>query len=101
MPRKSKETKVEPSVFRVMEERVPYKNITIDFDSKDEALEYVHSLTTSTTAWYGVYEINPRVDYLISVEHKRLIPHDDRIIARPKEDDVKVRRRSQCKAKQK
>ena len=101
MPKKSKETKIEPSVFRVMEERVPFKFTTTDFQSKDEALNYVHELTSSTTAWYGVYELNPKVDYLISVENKRLIPHDDRIIVKPKEDDTKVKRRSPRKVKQK
>lgn len=102
MPRKSKESKTEPSVFRVMEERVPFKFTTTDFQSKDEALNYVYELTSSTTAWYGVYELNPKVDRLIVVENKRLIPHDDTVIAKPKENDVaQKRRRSPRKVKQK
>lgn len=76
MARKSKETKIEPSVFRAMIEQFPYKQITMDFTNKEEALEYVHSLTSDDTAWYGLYEINPKADFLILVEHNRLRPHD-------------------------
>lgn len=79
MARKSKETKVEPSVFRLMIEKFPYKQVTMDFADKEEALQYAHELTSENTAWYGLYEINPKADYLISVEHRRLRPHDDSI----------------------
>ena len=77
MARKSKETNVEPSIFRAMVECFPYKQVTMDFSSKEEALEYVHSLTSESVVWYGLYEINPRVDRLIYIEHQRLRPHDD------------------------
>lgn len=80
MPRRSKNAKVEPSTYRVMIERQPFNHSHIDFASKDEALQYVHDLNDSSIAWYGVYEISPICDYLIHVENKRLIPHDDRII---------------------
>lgn len=76
MARKSKETKIEPSIFRAMIEQFPYKQITVDFTNKEEALEYVHSLTSDNTAWYGLYEISPKADFLISVEHNRLRPHN-------------------------
>jgi len=76
MARKSKETKVEPSIFRVMIEEFPYKQTSVDFNSKEEALEYVHSLTSDNTAWYGLYEISPKADFIISVEHKRIRPHN-------------------------
>lgn len=77
MARKSKEKNIEPSIFRVMIEKFPYKQITVDFSSKEEALEYAHALTSESTVWYGLYEVNPRVDRLIHIEHRRLRPHDD------------------------
>ena len=77
MARRSKETSVEPSIFRAMVEKFPYKQITVDFSSKEEALEYVHTLTSESTVWYGLYEVSPRVDRLIYIEHRRLRPHDD------------------------
>lgn len=77
MVRKSKETSVEPSIFRAMIEKFPYKQISVDFSSKEEALEYVHALTSESTVWYGLYEVSPRVDRLIYIEHRRLRPHDD------------------------
>jgi hypothetical protein len=77
MARKSKETNVEPSIFRAMIEKFPYKHISVDFTSKEEALEYVHTLTSESTTWYGLYEINPRIDRLIYIEHRRLRPYDD------------------------
>ncbi len=76
MARKSKEIKVEPSIFRVMIEEFPYKQTSVDFNSKEKALEYVHSLTSDNTAWYGLYEISPKADFLISVEHNRLRSHN-------------------------
>lgn len=91
--RKSKESTVEPSVFRVMIEQFPYKHVTIDFATKEEALDYVHSLTEKDTAFYGVYEISPIVDYLISIEHRRLRPHDDTAQKISKSNTVKRRGR--------
>jgi len=106
MPRKSKNTKnVEPSIFRVMIERLPFNQSHIDFNSKEEALQYVHNLNDPIVAWYGVYEISPLSDYLIDIENKRLIPHDDRIIIKPKESNINdekgKRKRSPRKVKQK
>lgn len=97
-----KEVKIEPSIFRVMVEQFPYKQIHIDFSEKEEALQYVHELTSENTAWYGVYELNPRSDYLISVDHKRLRPYDDRIFTKPKENEqAKPKRRTPHRVKQK
>lgn len=93
MARKSKETKVEPSVFRLMIEKFPYKQVTMDFADKEEALQYAHELTSENTAWYGLYEINPKADYLISVEHCRLRPHDDSIPEISKDNTKKRKER--------
>ena len=78
MARKLKEQNIEPSVFRVMIEKLPYKNITVDFTTKEAALEYTDNLTNKDTAWYGVYEISPKSNHLICIKHNRLIPHDER-----------------------
>lgn len=102
MSRKSKEIKVEPSIFRVMVEQFPYKQIHIDFSEKEEALQYVHGLTSDNAAWYGVYELNPRCSYLISVEHNRLRPYDDTIHVKPRSDEsvsIKQRRKTRPKKK--
>lgn len=95
MPKKAKEIKVEPSVFRVMVERKGFVNSHEDFSTKDDALNYAHDTlcNDANVAWYGVYELNPKVDYLISIEHKRLIPHDDKIIVKPKESSDKQKRK--------
>lgn len=93
MARKPKETKIEPSIFRAMIEKFPYKQITMDFTTKEEALEYVHTLTSEDTTWYGLYEVNPKVDYLISIEHRRLRPHDDTIPEISKDNTKKRKER--------
>ena len=77
MARKLKEQNIEPSVFRVMIEKLPYKNITVDFTTKEDALEYADGLTNKDTAWYGIYEVSPKSDHLICIKHNRLIPHDE------------------------
>lgn len=79
MARKLKEPNIEPSIFRVMIEKLPYKNVTVDFTTKEAALEYADNLTNKDTAWYGVYEVNPKVNRLICIKHNRLRPHDDAI----------------------
>jgi len=76
---KRKESKIEQSTYRLMIEQFPYKHISIDFLDKDEALQHAHQLTNKDTAWYGLYEINPKADFLILVEHNRLRPHDNSI----------------------
>ena len=97
-----KEVSNEPSTFRVMVTEFPYNHITVDFTTKEEALQYAHELTSENTAWYGIYELNPRVEYLISVEHKRLRPHDDTIIKKTKKKEtVEQKRRTQRKVKRK
>lgn len=95
MARKLKETKIEPSVFRVMIEKLPYKNVTVDFTTKEAALEYADNLTNKDTAWYGVYEINPKSDRLICIKNNRLIPHDDTIPKISKDNTIQksVKRR--------
>ena len=99
---KRKEVKIEPSTFRVMVEKYPYKQITVDFTTKEDALQYAHDLTEANTSWYGVYELNPRRDYLISVERNRLRPFDDKVTTPPKENEQsKPKRRSPHRVKQK
>jgi hypothetical protein len=93
MVKKLKETKIEPSIFRAMIEKFPYKQITIDFPSKEEALEYVHALTNENTAWYGLYELNPAVDSLIYIEHRRLRPYNDTIPEISKDNTKKRKER--------
>lgn len=97
-----KEVNNEPSTFRVMVTEFPYNHITVDFTTKEEALQYAHELTSENTAWYGVYELNPRCEYLISVEHKRLRPHDDVVVTKRKErEPVEQKRRTQRKVRRK
>lgn len=93
MAKKLKESNVEPSVFRVMMEKLPYKNTTVDFTTKESALEYADNLTNKDTAWYGVYEINPKVNNLICIKHNRLIPHDDTIPKISKDITKQVKQR--------
>lgn len=95
MAKRSKETNVEPSIFRAMVEGFPYKQITVDFTTKEEALEYVHALPSESTVWYGLYEVNPRVDRLIHIEHRRLRPHDDPVtdISKDNTKRISVKRR--------
>lgn len=93
MAKKLKESNVEPSVFRVMMEKLPYKNTTVDFTTKEAALEYADNLTNKDTAWYGVYEINPKVNNLICIKHNRLIPHDDTIPNISKDNTKQVKQR--------
>lgn len=95
MAKKAKEAKVEPSTFRVMIERKGFINSHEDFATKEEALTYAHDTLCNDkkVAWYGVYELSPKVDYLISIEHKRLISHDDKIIVKPKETDENQKRK--------
>ncbi len=90
MARKSKEIKVEPSIFRAMIEQFPYKQITVDFTNKEDALNYVHSLTSDNTAWYGLYEINPKAEFLILVEHNRLRQHDNSIPKISKDNTTQI-----------
>lgn len=97
MARKSKEVKIEPSVFRVMVENIPWKWVTTDFSSKEEALQYAHDLSSDKVAQYIVYELSPKVEHLIYVEHKRLVPYDDRIVVTPKEDSKPVKKRQRKK----
>lgn len=97
-----KEVNNEPSTFRVMVTEFPYNHITVDFTTKEEALQYAHELTSENTAWYGVYELNPRCEYLISVEHKRLRPYDDVVVTKRKEKEpVEQKRRTQRKVRRK
>lgn len=97
-----KEVNNEPSTFRVMVTEFPYNHITVDFTTKEEALQYAHELTSENAAWYGIYELNPRCEYLISVEHKRLRPYDDVVVTKRKErEPVEQKRRTQRKVKRK
>jgi hypothetical protein len=95
----TKTKKGEPSTYRGIMEKVPFKMTSMEFSERGTALQYVHELADNKTAWYGVYEINPVVNHLISIEQKRLIPHDDRIMIRPKEtsDKPKLHRQNHRK----
>jgi hypothetical protein len=89
-----KKQEVAPSIFRFMCIKTDSKNYTADFQSKDEAIQYAESLYDPKMEWYGIYEISPIKDGLITVAHKRLIPHNDTIIyERPKEEKEVKRRR--------
>ena len=97
-----KEVNNEPSTFRVMVTEFPYNHITVDFTTKEEALQYAHELTSENTSWYGIYELNPRCEYLISVDHNRLRPYDDVVVTKRKErEPVEQKRRTQRKVKRK
>ena len=69
------------------------------FQTKEEALDYANNLSSLLIEWYGIYELSPKVDYLISIEHKRLIPHDDKIIVKPKDDGVQQKLHKQRQKK--
>jgi hypothetical protein len=78
----------EPSTYRVMVEKNPYKQVSINFADREEALQYAHELTSKDTAWYGIYELNPLCDYLITVESKRLVTHDNSVPINIKPDKL-------------
>lgn len=92
MAGRSKNSNIEPSIFRAMIEQFPYKQITVDFATKEEALEYVHSLTSNDTTWYGLYERSPIAEYLLPIEHKRLRPYDDTLPEKISTDNTKQRK---------
>lgn len=73
MGRSKKST--EPSIFRFMCITTDNRNYHIDFQSKDEALQYTDELSNSKIEWWGLYELKPNCDHQITVTHKRLIPH--------------------------
>ena len=92
MGRHKKEEVMDPSIFRLMIEEYPYKQTTINFTNKEEALQYAHDLTSDNTAWYGLYEVRPDYYYLISIEHKRLRPHDNLLPVMQKEGTSKQKK---------
>lgn len=78
MTRKS--SKVEPSVFRfICLREKSVANYHVDFTSKEDALDYIDKLNDSKIEWYGLYEINPKSDYLKAIVNKRIIPYNDLI----------------------
>ena len=88
-----KKMAVEPSIFRFMCLRNGNTNYHMDFTTKEEAIAYADELNDPKIEWYGIYEVSPLKDYLISVTSKRLQPYRDNIITKHKEDDKPVRKR--------
>lgn len=88
-----KKAPVDPSIFRFMCLRDGNTNYHKDFSTKEDALQYADELNDNKIEWYGIYEISPLKDYLISVDNKRLKPYKDNIIVKSKEDDKPVRKR--------
>ena len=78
MAKSTKEQK-DPIVFRIMIESKNGACSSIDFTSKEESMQYAEKLTNETTAWWGIYEVNPKYRDLKTVTYKRLIPHNDKI----------------------
>ena len=89
-----KKCTVEPSIFRFMCIKDENKNYHSDFKSLEEAIKYIEKLKDSKIEWYGLYEIDPKKDHLVSISHKRLIPHNDIITyVAPEREQPKVRRK--------
>ena len=74
-----KKQEVAPSIFRFMCIKTDGKNYTAEFQSKDEAIQYADSLYDTKMEWYGIYEINPKSDYLKAIVNKRIVPYNDLI----------------------
>ena len=74
---KANVTQKEPIIYRVMIESKNGSMSTVEFSTKDEALNHVNTFTDKTVSWYGVYEVNPKSSNLIHITHKRLIPFND------------------------
>lgn len=73
MSRKSKQQ--DPSVFRFMCIRsTKGTNYHTDFATKEEAIDYIQSINDPKIEWYGLYEISPNSDHLITVLSKRVVP---------------------------
>lgn len=83
----------DPSVFRFMCLRNGNTNYHKDFFTKEEALQYAEELNDPKIEWYGIYELNPNCDHLISIDHKRLQPYRDEIIVKPKQEERQVKHR--------
>ena len=94
-----KKSTVEPSTFRFMCLKTDNKNYHLDFTTKEEAIQYADTLNDSKIEWYGIYELDPRKDYMIDVVSKRLIPHNDMIIVKPKEESKLQKRKPRPKKK--
>ena len=95
-----KKTSIEPSTFRFTCIKTDNKNYHLDFTAKEEALQYVDELNDSKIEWYGLYELDPRKDYMQLVTHKRLIPHNDTIYVKARSDEsvsIKQRRKTRSK----
>lgn len=103
MAKSAKEQK-DPIVFRIMIESKNGTCSSIDFTSKEESIKYAENLTIKTTAWWGIYEINPKYRDLKTVTYKRLIPHNDKIptrVIKPDSTDDSKAAQSQPKCRQK
>lgn len=64
------------STYRFMCIREKGTNYTADFETREAALKYAEELDDSKIEWYGVYELNPNLTYLVTLVSKRLIPHE-------------------------
>lgn len=97
---RKKNVTTEPSIFRFMCIREKNTNYHLDFPTKEEALAYCEELNDSKIEWYGVYELSPLCNTLISITNKRLQPYNDTIYVAPKED-TKERRKRKRKSREK
>lgn len=92
MSRSKKST--DPSMFRFMCITSDNHNYHKDFLSKEEALQYAEEIDNSSIEWYGVYELVPYLDYLVTIVSKRLIPHNNVIYINSKNSKNSTRKRS-------
>jgi hypothetical protein len=83
-----KKSQAEPSTFRLMYININGSGDHLDFKSKDDAIQYAESISNKIE-WYGIYELNPKCDYLIMVTHKRILPYINTIYNK----DIKTHRK--------
>lgn len=83
----------EPSIFRLMYISIDCKNNNhVDFQTKEEALDYANNLNSSLIEWYGIYELDPICNYMKRIVSNRLIKYNN-IIDIDKFNNKKVKHR--------
>lgn len=92
-----KQVEIHPSIYRFVCMRDKSTNYHLDFASLNEAIAYTEELNDSKIEWYGVYELRPDKDYLITVLSKRLRPYDDSIPVSKDSPAVKSRKSKSSK----
>lgn len=70
-------------LYVFMCERLGNSSYHVDFDTKEEALEYVANLDDPKISWYGVYKKNLKKDYLETVMSKRIF---ETVIQNPRKE---------------